>query len=63
MGNIVDVGPGVTLVKKGDRVVMPFNVAGGRCKNLRGRQDGILHRRQPRLPGRSVRLRRHGALC
>lgn len=33
MGIIEEVGAGVTLLKKGDRVVMPFNVADGRCKN------------------------------
>jgi len=33
MGIVDEVGPGVTLYKKGDRVVMPFNVACGRCKN------------------------------
>jgi threonine dehydrogenase-like Zn-dependent dehydrogenase len=33
MGVIVDAGAGVVLVKKGDRVVMPFNVADGRCRN------------------------------
>jgi len=33
MGIVVETGPGVTLLKKGDRVVMPFNVADGRCKN------------------------------
>lgn len=33
MGIIDSVGPGVTLLKKGDRVVMPFNVADGRCLN------------------------------
>lgn len=33
MGIIEDVGAGVTLLKKGDRVVMPFNVACGRCAN------------------------------
>ncbi|EHK98623.1 putative Uncharacterized zinc-type alcohol dehydrogenase-like protein YycR [Glarea lozoyensis 74030] len=33
MGTIVEVGQGVSLVKKGDRVVMPFNVADGRCQN------------------------------
>lgn len=33
MGVIVETGPGVTLLKKGDRVVMPFNVADGRCRN------------------------------
>lgn len=33
MGIIEEVGSGVTLLKKGDRVVMPFNVADGRCRN------------------------------
>lgn len=33
MGIIDETGPGVTLLKKGDRVVMPFNVADGRCRN------------------------------
>lgn len=33
MGIIEEIGSGVTLLKKGDRVVMPFNVADGRCLN------------------------------
>ena len=33
MGIVEEVGSGVTLLKKGDRVVMPFNVADGRCLN------------------------------
>ena len=33
MGIVEDVGTGVTSIKKGDRVVMPFNVACGFCKN------------------------------
>lgn len=33
MGIIEDLGQGVTTLKKGDRVVMPFNVACGFCKN------------------------------
>jgi len=33
MGIIIETGPGVSLLKKGDRVVMPFNVADGRCRN------------------------------
>lgn len=33
MGTVVDTGPGVASVKKGDRVVLPFNVACGFCKN------------------------------
>ncbi|KAH9827269.1 Alcohol dehydrogenase GroES-like domain [Teratosphaeria destructans] len=33
MGIITEVGPGVTLLKTGDRIVLPFNVADGRCRN------------------------------
>ncbi|KAJ5161590.1 hypothetical protein N7492_006982 [Penicillium capsulatum] len=33
MGIVEQLGKGVTLLKKGDRVVMPFNVADGRCRN------------------------------
>lgn len=37
MGTIQEVGPAVNSLKPGDRVVMPFNVACGFCKNcLRG---------------------------
>jgi threonine dehydrogenase-like Zn-dependent dehydrogenase len=32
MGIITEVGPGVMLLKKGDRIVLPFNVADGRCQ-------------------------------
>lgn len=31
MGVVEEAGPGVTKVKKGDRVIIPFNVACGRC--------------------------------
>lgn len=33
MGIVDEIGSGVALLKKGDRVVMPFNVACGRCLN------------------------------
>jgi threonine dehydrogenase-like Zn-dependent dehydrogenase len=33
MGVVTEVGTGVTLLKKGDRIVLPFNVADGRCRN------------------------------
>ncbi|TKX18578.1 zinc-type alcohol dehydrogenase-like protein 4 [Elsinoe australis] len=33
MGIVIEVGEGVTLLKKGDRIVLPFNVADGRCRN------------------------------
>jgi len=35
MGVVEEVGSGVATVNKGDRVVMPFNVACGFCKNCR----------------------------
>jgi threonine dehydrogenase-like Zn-dependent dehydrogenase len=31
MGEVVDVGRGVTTIKKGDRVIVPFPIACGRC--------------------------------
>src|SRR5207245_2792448 len=31
MGEVVEVGPGVQGLKKGDRVVVPFTIACGRC--------------------------------
>lgn len=31
MGTVIDVGPDVTKVKKGDRVIVPFNIACGQC--------------------------------
>ena len=33
MGIVTEIGEGVTLLKKGDRIVLPFNVADGRCRN------------------------------
>jgi threonine dehydrogenase-like Zn-dependent dehydrogenase len=33
MGIVEQLGQGVTLLKKGDRIVLPFNVADGRCRN------------------------------
>ena len=33
LGIIEERGEGVALLKKGDRAVMPFNVADGRCRN------------------------------
>jgi threonine dehydrogenase-like Zn-dependent dehydrogenase len=33
MGVVVETGSGVTLLKKEDRIVLPFNVADGRCAN------------------------------
>lgn len=37
-GIVEDVGSGVAFLKPGDRVVMPFNVACGRCRNCEGKK-------------------------
>jgi len=41
MGIVEEVGSGVTTVKEGDRVVMPFNVACGFCDNCRAGKTGF----------------------
>jgi len=41
MGIVEDVGPGVASIQKGDRVVMPFNVACGFCKNCLAGNTGF----------------------
>ena len=41
MGTVVETGPGVVSVRKGDRVVMPFNVACGFCKNCVAGKTGF----------------------
>jgi len=33
MGIVIETGTGVSRIKRGDRVVLPFNVADGRCQN------------------------------
>ncbi len=35
MGIVEEIGPGVVSLKKGDRVVMPFNIACGFCENCK----------------------------
>lgn len=41
MGIVEEVGSGVTSVKKGDRVVLPFNVACGFCRNCEAGKTGF----------------------
>jgi glutathione-independent formaldehyde dehydrogenase len=41
LGIIEEVGSGVTSLEQGDRVVMPFNVACGFCKNCLGGYTGF----------------------
>ncbi len=43
MGVVVETGPGVTQIKRGDRVVVPFNIACGMCYNcVRGYTNACL---------------------
>ncbi|MGK5499969.1 glutathione-independent formaldehyde dehydrogenase [Streptomyces sp. URMC 125] len=41
MGVVREVGPGVATVREGDRVVLPFNVACGFCKNCLAGKTGF----------------------
>ncbi len=51
MGVIVEVGPAVKDRKVGDRVVMPFNVACGFCKNCLGGYTGFCTTVNPGFAG------------
>jgi glutathione-independent formaldehyde dehydrogenase len=51
MGVIVEVGPAVKTRKVGDRVVMPFNVACGFCKNCLGGYTGYCTTVNPGFAG------------
>ena len=61
LGVVEEVGEGVSVVKEGDRVVMPFNVACGTCYNcLRGLSSACLVMTRERR--RRLRIRGDGAL-
>ncbi|MFF9487803.1 glutathione-independent formaldehyde dehydrogenase [Streptomyces sp. NPDC014676] len=51
MGIITETGPGVTSLKEGDRVVMPFNVACGFCRNCAEGFTGYCLTVNPGFPG------------
>jgi len=51
MGIVDEVGAGVTLLKKGDRVVMPFNVACGRCLNCEEQRSAFCTNVNPGFAG------------
>jgi Alcohol dehydrogenase GroES-like domain/Alcohol dehydrogenase GroES-associated len=62
LGIVEEVGAAVASIRQGDRVVMPFNVACGFCKNCVAGVHGVLPDRQPRVRGRRLRLCGHGPL-
>ncbi|MET7293931.1 glutathione-independent formaldehyde dehydrogenase [Streptomyces griseoloalbus] len=51
MGTVAEVGQGVTSLKEGDRVVMPFNVACGFCTNCVEGLTGYCLTVNPGFPG------------
>jgi glutathione-independent formaldehyde dehydrogenase len=51
MGIIQEVGPAVRTLKQGDRVVMPFNVACGFCKNCQRGFTGFCNTVNPGFAG------------
>ena len=62
LGIVVEVGDAVATIIKGDRVVMPFNVACGFCKNCLAGYTGFCLTVNPGLRRRRLWLRRDGAL-
>ncbi|TFY54667.1 hypothetical protein EVG20_g9617 [Dentipellis fragilis] len=51
MGIVEQVGPGVSLLQKGDRVVMPFNVACGHCLNCEEQRSAFCTNVNPGFAG------------
>lgn len=51
MGEVVETGPGVTEVKKGDRVVVPFNISCGKCWYCRHERWSQCDRSNPKGKG------------
>ncbi len=51
MGIIQEAGPAVRTLKQGDRVVMPFNVACGFCKNCQRGFTGFCNTVNPGFAG------------
>src|SRR6476469_9663892 len=50
-GEVIDVGPGVEFIKKGDLCSVPFNVACGRCRQCKTQNTGVCLNVNPDRPG------------
>src|ERR1700730_8829519 len=50
-GEVIEAGPGVEFIKKGDIVSVPFNIACGRCRNCKEGRTGICLNVNPARPG------------
>jgi len=51
MGNVIETGDAVTSLEEGDRVVMPFNVACGFCRNCENGYTGFCTNVNPGFAG------------
>jgi glutathione-independent formaldehyde dehydrogenase len=50
-GEVVETGPGVEYIQKGDLVSVPFNIACGRCRNCKEGKTGVCLNVNPDRPG------------
>jgi glutathione-independent formaldehyde dehydrogenase len=50
-GEVIETGPGVEFIKKGDLVSVPFNIACGRCRNCKEGHTGVCENVNPDRPG------------
>jgi glutathione-independent formaldehyde dehydrogenase len=50
-GEVVETGPDVEFIKKGDLVSVPFNISCGRCRNCKEGKTGVCLEVNPDRPG------------
>jgi glutathione-independent formaldehyde dehydrogenase len=50
-GEVIETGPGVEFIKKGDLCSVPFNIACGRCRNCKDGHTGVCENVNPDRPG------------
>jgi glutathione-independent formaldehyde dehydrogenase len=50
-GEVIECGPDVEFIKKGDLVSVPFNIACGRCRNCKEGHTGVCLNTNPDRPG------------
>ena len=60
-GEVVEVGPGISRIKKGDQVSLPFNIGCGFCKNCEEGLTAYCLTVYPRNGRGCLWLCRHGA--
>ena len=50
-GEVIEAGPDVEFIKKGDLCSVPFNIACGRCRNCKEGKTGVCLTVNPARPG------------